>query len=84
MFDAIKARRHFNFKRLRDMAQKDGLEVRWLRHEGSRHRVIGFAISEGARQVFIHDSRSVPQAWEFFRGWKAGCRWGREVANPEP
>jgi hypothetical protein len=76
MFDAIKERRTFNFKRLRDMAQREGLEVRWITFKGSIGPLICFVIREGARSVIIHEARTVPRAWEFFRGWMAARQYG--------
>jgi hypothetical protein len=81
VFDAIKERRHFNFKRLRDRAQSDGLEVRRFTFVGSIPPRICFLTGEGARRVIIHESQSVSQAWEYLRGWEAGSQWGQEVAN---
>ena len=84
MFDAIKERRHFNLQRLRDMAAVEGLEVKVLTFQGNiRHSIWAF-LGEKGRRAVIHESPSVPRAWEFFRGWKAGCQWGHEVVNPEP
>jgi hypothetical protein len=77
MFDAIKERRKFNLKLLRDMAQREGLEVGWITFEGSISPQICFAIREGARSVIIHEARTVTHAWEFFRGSMAGREYGQ-------
>jgi hypothetical protein len=88
MFDAIKERRHFNLRRLRDMAANEGLEIRRLTSEGEFRPRICFLIAEEGREkgrrAIIHESPSVPRAWEFFRGWLAGRRWGHEVAKGRP
>ncbi len=88
MFDAIKERRHFNLQRLRDMAAQRGLEIRRLTSEGEFRPRICFLIAEEGREegrrAIIHESSSVPKAWEFLRGWDAGSRWGHGVANREP
>jgi hypothetical protein len=80
MFDAIKERREFNFKRLRDMAQREGLEVRWVNwvklNGSTGRRRIAFVIREGPRSVVIGEAPTVSRAWEWFRGWLEGRRWG--------